>query len=108
MKKTNDQPPALTSQNRGCFGGLPAPELTSWRCAAWSSAARTLVLVTENQPAFFQVIRRHFDRDPIAGQRLDPVLLHLARGVGDDLVSCVELHAVTCGGGDFRHQSFGL
>src|SRR3984957_12089019 len=87
---------------------LPAPELAARRCTTRSAAARTLVLVAEDQPALLKVVGRHFDRHPIARQRLDPVLFHLAGGVGDDLVSCVELHAVACVGEDFGHQSFEL
>src|ERR1700722_9444157 len=87
---------------------LPAPELAARRCTARSTATWTLVLVTEDQPALLKVVGRHFDRHPIARQRLDPVLLHLAGGVGDDLVSCIELHAIACIGEDFGHQSFEL
>src|SRR3979411_1037938 len=88
---------------------LSAAELATGRPATRRSAAsRTLVLVTENEPAFLQVIRRHLDRHAVAGQSLDPVLFHLACGVGHDLVSCIELHAVTCVGEDFGHQSFEL
>src|ERR1019366_4759468 len=87
---------------------LAAAELAARRCTTRGSAARTLVLVTEDEPAFFQVIGRHLDRHPVARQRLDPVLLHLAGGVGDDLVSGIELHAITCIGKDFGHQSFEL
>src|SRR6185312_4296057 len=75
---------------------LPAEELTAARRSAPRGAgARALVLVTEDQAALLQIVGRHFDRDPIARQRLDPVLLHLAGGVGNNLVSGVELHAVT-------------
>src|SRR3954471_17382820 len=89
---------------------LPAAELASTgRCTTRSAGvARTLILVPEDQPALFQIVGRHFDRDPISCQRLDPVLLHLACGVGNNLVSGVELHAVTCVGEDFGHQSFEL
>src|SRR6202166_2593669 len=89
---------------------LSAAELSSRRRATRSSAsgARTLVLVTENQASLFKVVRRHLDRHPISGQRLDPVLLHFAGRVGDDLVSGIELHAVACVGEDFGHQSFEL
>src|SRR5450759_4879778 len=87
---------------------LAAAELAARRCTTRGPAARTLVLVAEDEAAFFQVIGRHFDRHPITCQRLDPVLLHLARGVGNDLVSCIELHAITCIGEDFGHQSFEL
>jgi hypothetical protein len=94
--------------DRGCRAGLPAPELTSgWR-AAWRSTALPFVLVTKDQPAFFQVVGRHLDRHPIARQRLDPVLLHLAGGVSDDLVSGIELDTVTRVGENFSDQSFEL
>src|ERR1700733_14827669 len=87
---------------------LPAAELAARRCATRGSATRTLVLVTEDQPAFFQIIGRHLDRHPVARQCLDPVLFHLAGGIGDDLVSGVQLHAVARIGKDFSHQSFEL
>src|SRR5258707_4372999 len=89
---------------------LPAAELAAGRCAAGGSpaTARTLVLVTEDEPALFKIIGRHLDRHPIARQRLDAVLFHLAGGVGNDLVSGIELHAITCVGGDFGDQSFEL
>src|SRR3984893_6165448 len=89
-------------------GCLPAPELAARRCTTRASAARPLVLVTEDEPALLQIIRRHLDRHPIARQRLDPVLLHLAGGVGDDLVSGIQLHAVAGIGEDFGYQSFEL
>src|SRR3984885_3568575 len=91
-------------------GPSAATELAARRCPTRGppAATRTLVLVTEDEPALFQVVGRHLDRHPVARQRLDPVLFHLAGGVGDDLVSCIELHAVTCVGEDFSHQSFEL
>src|ERR1700722_4970496 len=70
--------------------------------------ARTLVFVAEDQSAFFQIIGRHFDRDPIARQGLDPVFLHLAGGIGNDLLPGVELAAVAGIGEDFGDQSFEL
>src|SRR5258705_4308264 len=89
---------------------LPAAELAARRRAARGSAATagTLVLVTEDEPAFFKIIGRHLDRHPIARQRLDAVLFHLAGGVGNDLVSGIELHAITRIGEDFGDQSFEL
>src|SRR5437660_8141075 len=69
---------------------LPAAELAAaLRCAARRSARRAgpLVLVPEDQPALLQIVGRHLDRHPIARQRLDAVLLHLAGGIGDDLMS---------------------
>src|SRR5438046_1130288 len=76
---------------------LSASELAARWCTARCAAATagTLVLVTEDQSALFQIVGRHLDRHPIARQRLDPVLLHLAGGVGDDLVPGIELHAIT-------------
>src|SRR5574340_1187858 len=58
--------------------------------------------------AFLQVVGRHFNGYPVARQRLDPVLFHLAGGVGDDLVTGIELHAVARIGEDFGDQSFEL
>src|SRR5439155_20536692 len=88
---------------------LPAAELAAARRPATrGSGTGTLVLVTEDQATLLQIVGRHFDRDPIARQRLDPVLLHLAGGVGNNLVSGVELHAVARIGEDFGHQSFEL
>src|SRR5262249_47177201 len=70
--------------------------------------AWTLVLVAEDQPALLEVVRRHLDGHAVAGQGLDAVLLHLARGVGDDLVTCIELYAVARIGQNFGDQSFEL
>src|SRR5271155_1228110 len=85
---------------------LSAAELATRRCAALSarcatSSTRAFVLVTEDQPAFFQIVGRHFDRDPVTGQGLDPVFLHLACGIGNDLMPGVELNSVAGVGEDF-------
>src|SRR5579872_931824 len=92
---------------------LSTSELATLRCAALGAgraacAARTLVLVAEDQPALFEVVGRHFDRHPVARQGLDPVFLHLAGGIGDDLMSRVELNSVAGIGKDFGDQSFEL
>src|SRR6201992_4165465 len=87
---------------------LAAAVLAARRCTARGASARTFVLVAEYQSAFFKVIGRHFDGHPVARQRLDPVLLHLARSVGNDLVAGVELNAVARVGKDFGDQSFEL
>src|SRR3954470_5294441 len=92
-------------------GWLSAAELAAaLRCAARRSAraARTLILVTEDQPPLLQIVGRHLDRHSIACQRLDAVLLHLAGRVGDNFVAGIELHAVARIGKDFGHQSFEL
>src|ERR1700676_4669858 len=89
---------------------LPAAKLAARRrtTRGAATATRTLVLVTEDEPAFFKIIWRHLDRHPVTRQRLDPVLFHLAGGVGDDLVSRIQLDAVAGIGEDFGHQSFEL
>src|SRR5665213_4388210 len=69
---------------------LSTAELTARRCTTRRSATRTFILVTENKAALLKVIWRHLDRHPIARQRLDPVLFHLAGGVGDDLMPGIE------------------
>jgi len=85
-----------------------------WRatCAASArsggSASRPLVLVAEYQSALFQVVWRHLNRDPVAGERLDPVLFHLACGIGDDFVPRIQLDAVAGIREDFGDQSFEL
>src|SRR5689334_3765399 len=90
---------------------LPAAELAAALCPALGSGTcrgGPLVLVAEDQAALFEVVGRHLDGDAVAGQRLDAVLLHLAGGVGDDLVPGVELHAVARVGQDFGDQSLEL
>src|ERR1043166_1781382 len=91
---------------------LPAPsELAATLRPALRSGAcgsRPLVLVAENQAALLEVVGRHFDGDAIAGQCLDAFFLHLAGGVGDDFVPCIELHAVARVGQDFGDQSLEL
>src|SRR5262249_8630452 len=54
------------------------------------------------------VVVRHLDGHTIANQSLDPVLLHLARRVGHDLVASVELNAIACVGQDLDHKAFEL
>src|ERR1700690_2590105 len=93
--------------------GLSAAKLAALRRTALgargtASSARAFVLVSEDQSAFFQIVRRHLDRYPVARQGLDPVFLHLACGIGNDLVPCVELDAVAGIGEDFGDQSFEL
>jgi hypothetical protein len=50
--------------------------------------------VPEDEPALVDVVARHLHGDAVAGQGLDPVLLHLAGRIGDDLVAAFELHPV--------------
>src|SRR5277367_3122175 len=84
---------------------LAAARRCTTRCAGGAGA---LVLVAKDQPPLLKVIWRHLDRHPIARQRLDPVLLHLARGIGDNLVPGIELHAIARVGQDFGDQSLEL
>ena len=55
----------------------------------------SFVLMAEDQPSFFQIIGRYFDRHPIAGQRLDPILLHSTGRIGDKRMAVVEFNPVT-------------
>ena len=41
---------------------------------------------SKSDPALGQIVRGHFDVDPVTGQHPDPVLAHLARGMGQNLV----------------------
>ena len=90
--------------------GLATAELAAALPGTGWTARRagTLVLVTENQPTLLEVIGRHLHRHAVSCQGLDAVLLHLAGGIGNDLVSGVELHAVAGIGEDFGDQSFEL
>src|SRR6185437_8212108 len=88
---------------------LTAAELTARRSAPGSAAsARTFILVAEDQTSLLQIVRRHLDRHPVAGQRLDPVLFHLAGSIGDDFMPGIELHTIAGIGKDFGDQSFEL
>ena len=51
--------------------------------------------VAEIDAALGQVVRRELQRDPVTREDADVVLFHLARRVGDQLVSVVEGHAKT-------------
>src|SRR5712691_3097178 len=84
---------------------LPPAELLALRRTA---AAGALVLVAEDEPALLEIVGRHLDRHAVAGERLDPVLLHLARRVGDDGLPGVELHAKARVGQNLGDQTFEL
>ncbi len=70
--------------------------------------AGALVLVAEDQTAFFQIVRRDFHRDPVARKGLDPVLLHSAGRIGDQLMAIIKVNAETCVGQYFEDQTFEL
>src|SRR5712691_1033867 len=85
---------------------LAPPELLPRGRTAHRRSA--LVLVAEYEPALLQVVGRHLDGDTIARQRLDAVLFHLARGVGDDHVAAVELNAIARVRQDFGDEALEL
>jgi hypothetical protein len=87
---------------------LSAAELAPARWSATRCAAGTLVLVPEDQATLFEIVGGHLDGDAIAGQRLDPVLFHLAGGIGNDFVPGIELHPIAGVRQDFGDQSFEL
>ena len=62
----------------------------------------------EDQPAFLQIVGRHLDGNPVTRERLDTILLHLARRVGDYFMPGIELHAIARIGEDFGDQSLEL
>jgi hypothetical protein len=49
-------------------------------------------LLSENDPAFGQVVRRHFHMDPISDNGADAETSHLAGRVGDDPMLIIEHH----------------
>ena len=51
---------------------------------------RSFVLLTKFDPAFGEIVRRHFYEHAVTGENADPVLLHLARAVGENFVPIVE------------------
>jgi hypothetical protein len=55
----------------------------------------TFVLVAKDQSPLFQIVGRDFYRHAISGQGFDPILSHSSGCVGDELMSVVELNAVT-------------
>jgi len=62
----------------------------------------------EIDPPFAQVVGGHFHRDFVARQDADPVLLHAPRGIGDHLVTILELDPATSVRKDFRYHAFEL
>src|SRR5512142_1286715 len=60
---------------------------------ASTSARRAGLFEAIGDASLGEVIRRHFHHDLVAGQHADAVLAHLARGVGDDLMTVLKRHA---------------
>src|ERR1700744_3763039 len=58
--------------------------------------------------SFGKVIRSHLHHDLVAGQHADAVLAHLARGVGDDLMSVGQHDAKRRVGQQFADRAFKL
>src|SRR3569832_745360 len=92
---------------------LPSAATPRWSAARARSAAairarRTPVLVPEVDTALREVVRRHLDRDAVAGENADAVLLHAAGCVGDHLVPVVELHTAAGVRQNFVHHAFEL
>src|SRR5579872_5513700 len=63
------------------------------------------LLEAEGDPALGQVVRRHLDIDPIAGEDTDAVLAHLARRMREDDVVVVELDPEHRVGQELGHRS---
>src|SRR5215469_12933287 len=65
----------------------------------------TRLLEAEGDPALGQVVRRHLDIDPVAGEDTDAVLAHLARRMREDDVVVVELDPEHRVGQELGHRS---
>jgi hypothetical protein len=63
-------------------------------------------LVAKHDPSLIEIVRRHLNRDAIAGGHSDPVFLHAARGVGNDGMPIVHLHPNTAVREDFDDSTF--
>ena len=70
---------------------LPASELLAPRRRGPATALR---LVPEIDPALGEIVGRHLHRHPVAGERADMVLTHLAAGIGEDLVVVIQPHPI--------------
>jgi len=69
-----------------------------------STAARTFV--PEHDAAFLQIVRRHFDANPVANDRPDAKFAHLASRIGDDPMVVFKHYAKTTIGQDFVDLAF--
>jgi hypothetical protein len=81
---------------------LPPPELIPLRRTAYCGGP--FLLMAEDQAPFLQIIRRYFHGHSIASEGFDPVLFHFSGRVGDELMSVIELNAVTRVGQYFGYQ----
>jgi hypothetical protein len=68
----------------------------------------TFVLVTKDQSPLVEIIRRHFDCYSVTSKGFDPVLFHPPGGIGDDLMTAIELNAVSGVGQNLDNQTIEL
>jgi len=87
------------------FDGDPSspPKLVTLRRTAQRAGA--FVLVSEDQSPLFQIVRRYFYCHAIPGEGFDPILFHSSGSVGNELMSVVELNAVTGVGQYLGHET---
>jgi hypothetical protein len=62
--------------------------------------------MAEDHSPLLKIVGRNFDRYPIAGERLYPVLFHPAGGVGDKGMAIIELHAIAGIGQYLGNETF--
>jgi hypothetical protein len=67
-----------------------------------------VILMTKHEASLFQIVGRNLDRDPIAGKGLDPIFLHSAGRVGDQLMAVIETNPEAGVGQYFENQTFKL
>jgi hypothetical protein len=63
-------------------------------------------LVAKYDPSLIQIVGCHLNCDTVSSDHSDPVPLHAARGVGNDGVAIVHLHADAAIRQDFDHRTF--
>ena len=67
-----------------------------------------LVLVAKHEPSLFEIVRRNLDGNPIAGKSLDPIFLHSAGRIGDQLMAVIEANPKAGVGQYFQNKTFEL
>ena len=73
----------------GRLWGSEAPARGGCGCSA-----RTGLQMAEGDASLGQIVRRHFNGDPVTHQYLDAVHFHLARAVGEDFHAVAEFDAI--------------
>jgi hypothetical protein len=68
----------------------------------------SIVAMAEDHSPLLKIVGRNFDRYPIAGECLYPVLFHPAGGVGDKGMAIIELHAIAGVGQYLGNETFEL